>query len=123
VGHEIKHDGYRLIANRGSGRVLMCSISSLNGREQRTLPLENRKARPEGLMRGSPTRIQYSDHVDGDGAEGPAHRETGAVRAIELQWADSLGPNDLRSHLAQVEQQQTRRRGLQANRAAINPNN
>jgi ATP-dependent DNA ligase len=93
VGHEIKHDGYRLIANRGSGRVLMCSISSLNGREQRTLPLENRKARPEGLMRGSPTRIQYSDHVDGD-----ARRPFLEGRPVSIKHAPLSSANRSKVH-------------------------
>jgi bifunctional non-homologous end joining protein LigD len=130
--HEIKHDGYRLIVNRRSGRirlftrdgydwtdryplivaaaealrvdatidgeVVVCDdtgvanfellhsrendrkamlyafdLLDLNGRDQRTLPLENRKARLEGLIRGSPAGIQYNDHLDSDGAEVFSH--------------------------------------------------
>jgi bifunctional non-homologous end joining protein LigD len=48
-------------------------LLDLNGRDQRTLPLENRKARLEGLLRGIQTGIQYNDHLDGDGAEVFAH--------------------------------------------------
>jgi ATP-dependent DNA ligase len=48
-------------------------LLDLNGRDQRTLPLENRKARLEGLLRGMPVGMQYNDHVDGDGAEVFAH--------------------------------------------------
>jgi bifunctional non-homologous end joining protein LigD len=62
-------------------------LLDLNGRDQRTLPLENRKARLEGLLRGIPVGMQYNDHVDGDGAEVFAHAcKLGLEGIVSKDW-------------------------------------
>jgi bifunctional non-homologous end joining protein LigD len=48
-------------------------LLDLNGRDQRMLPLENRKERLGGLLSGVPAGIQYNEHLEGEGAEVFAH--------------------------------------------------
>jgi bifunctional non-homologous end joining protein LigD len=78
--HEIKHDGYRLIARKRDGRVRLFTRRGFDWTERyprirdwRPRPLEERKAKLDKLLANARTGIQYSEHLEGDGAAIFAH--------------------------------------------------
>ncbi len=60
--HEIKHDGYRLMARRDPAGIL-----ELNGQDLRREPLETRKATLASLLRGSLPGLRLNEHLAHDG--------------------------------------------------------
>jgi ATP-dependent DNA ligase len=67
--HEIKHDGYRLIARDPLRLRLACAPRE----DWRPRPLEARKARLAKLLAKAPAGLQYTEHLERDGAAIFAH--------------------------------------------------
>jgi ATP-dependent DNA ligase len=68
--HEIKHDGYRLIVRRDGRAVRLFSafdLLELNGKDFRSLPLGDRKARLAKLLVRSSAGIVFNEHTDAMG--------------------------------------------------------
>ena len=62
--HEIKHDGFRILARRDSAGV---RLIELEGKDSRRLPIESRKRMLSKLVRGPRPGIVLNEHYEGDG--------------------------------------------------------
>ena len=59
--------GHAFDCYSGSGRAFSFDLLYLNGKDQRVLPLLERKAMLKKLLRRKRSRILYRDHVEADG--------------------------------------------------------
>jgi bifunctional non-homologous end joining protein LigD len=60
-------------AHDGEAFLYAFDLLELDGEDWRRWPLEERKASLEGLLAEAPVGIQYSEHLEGDGAAIFAH--------------------------------------------------
>jgi ATP-dependent DNA ligase len=62
----------------GRGLLYAFNLLELNAKDQRSLPLSERKAKLAKLLARAPAGIVYNEHTDEDGATVFRHRLTGA---------------------------------------------
>src|SRR6267143_554946 len=101
--HEIKHDGYRLMACRNAAGV---RLLTRNGKDLRREPIEQRKGALAKLLRGAKLGLQLNEHIaePGDvvfrhacrlGLEGIVSKRLGShyVSGRSRYWLKFKNPN------------------------------
>jgi bifunctional non-homologous end joining protein LigD len=93
--HEIKHDGFRVIARKDGDRVRLYSrnafdLIELNGDDLRRDPLQVRKATLASIVAKASPGIRFNEHIEGDGSTVFAHACKMGLEGIVSKRKDSM---------------------------------